>query len=47
MTGPGPNPLAGLADEAVVVDAPSTAAPGPPLNTTINPFASGPGPSLK
>ena len=25
MTGPGPNPLAGLADEAVVVDAPSTA----------------------
>ena len=26
MTGPGPNPLAGLADEALVVDAPSTAA---------------------
>ena len=26
LTGPGPNPLAGLADEAVVVDAPSTAA---------------------
>ncbi len=26
MTGPGPNPLAGLADEAVVVEAPSTAA---------------------
>ena len=26
MTGPAPNPLAGLADEAVVVDAPTTAA---------------------
>ena len=26
LTGPGPNPLAGLADEALVVDAPSTAA---------------------
>ncbi len=26
LTGPGPNPLAGLADEAVVVDAPTTAA---------------------
>ncbi len=26
MTGPAPNPLAGLADEAVVIDAPSTAA---------------------
>ena len=26
LTGPGPNPLAGLADEAVIVDAPSTAA---------------------
>jgi phosphoheptose isomerase len=26
MTGPAPNPLAGLADEALVVDAPSTAA---------------------
>jgi phosphoheptose isomerase len=26
MTGPGPNPLAALADEAVVVDAPTTAA---------------------
>ena len=26
MTGPGPNPLAGLATEAVVVDAPTTAA---------------------
>ena len=26
LTGPGPNPLTGLADEAVVVDAPSTAA---------------------
>ncbi len=26
LTGPGPNPLTGLADESLVVDAPSTAA---------------------